>query len=559
MAQRTRGSHWTIAVAVAAALAVPGGASARLVRPARPAPQAQPQPQPQPQPQTQPQVRTPARNPAGAAKALAALARFANGQLGNSPYDKRLAAALGKLPGGRAIAKRIVSPYEGMSVADRGVVFVGEQDLDKLTIRPFDRARFDSSRTDKLKPAAGGATLPPDVLDPKSKTQYELVYRGMQVARTADADGTDEPVVFTSVFWPGPANDPYKQAARTLPESGTLGVVAGASSAASAAQVWSSPSWPGGWNSGIVLLSAVLEDNGDLAQRKDDLNLLIAFASSEASEDSNPDRMAVLRRELEDTLDLLHLANHTYWDSKAIQVRLVTAAEYDQLFLQAPKPSPFPHKLEMSHNPRGGDYTLYFDIPAPQLSYKTVVITVKQLEAIGSDRDKYENKLADFGLDVAINGNTLASVSRSVARDKNLFKSSWSVERKVLAGGNISLLLRLWDQDPAPASACTSSGGWPYSVCYAACGDGPPSCDYAPCPTYTGKCPSAQIDYDINPLEDVGNGGWGSYSVREIHAIYDLGSNTLSGDISGPAGTYTLSGTPGAANQARIVVEVSQK
>ena len=550
MAQRTRGSQWYIA-AMVAALTVPGGADARLVRPAPAARSAAHQ--------AQAQLRTAARNPPGAAKALAALARFANGQLGDSPYDKRLAAALGKLPGGRAIAKRIVSPYEGMSVADRGVIFVGEQELDKLTIRPFDRARFDSWRGDKLKPTASGATLPPDVLDPKTRSQYELVYRGMQVSKTADADGTDEPVVFTSVFWPGPADDPYKQVARTLPDSGTLGVVAGASSAASAGPVWSSPSWPGGWNSGIVLLSAVLEDNGDLAQRKEDLNLLIELASSEAAEDSSPDRMAVLKRELEDTLDLLHLANHTNWDSKAIQVRLVTPAEYDQMFLQAPKPSPFPHKLEVSHNPRGGDYTLYFDIPSPPLSFKTVVVTVKQLEALGAERDKYENKLADLGLDVAINGNTAASVSRSLARDKNSYKSSWSVERKVLAGGNVSLQLRLWDQDPAPAAACTASGGWPYSRCFAACGNDPPSCDEPPCPTYTGKCPPAQIDYDINPLEDVGSGGWSSYAVREIHAIYDLGSNTLSGDIHGPAGTYTLTGTPGAGNQARIVVEVSQK
>lgn len=551
MAQRTRGSQWCIAV-VAAVLAVPDGAAAQVAKPApaaRPAAGARPGVQ----------ARTAARNPPGAAKALAALARFANGQLGDSPYDKRLAAALGKLPGGRAIAKRIVSPYEGMSVADRGAIFIGEQELDKLTIRPFDRARFDTWRGDKLRPLASGVTLPPDLVDPKIKSQYELVYRGMQVTKTADDDGTDEPVVFTSVFWPGPANEPYKQTAKTLPDSGTLGVVAGASSAASAGQVWSSPSWPAGWNGGIVFLSAVLEDNGDLAQRKEDLSFLIEFAKSEAAEDGNPDRMAVLKRELEDTLDLLHLANHTYWDSKAIQVRLLTSAEYDQLFLQAPQPSPFPHKLEMSHNPRGGDYTLYFDIPSPQLSFKTVVVTVKQLEALGVDRDRFENKLADFGLDVAINGNSAASVSRSFAKDKNVYKTTWTVERKVLAGGNVDLQLRLWDQDPAPKAACLSSGGWPSATCYAACGEKAPPCDYGWCPTYTGPCPPAQIDYDINALEDVGSGGWGSYTMREIHAIYDLGSNTLSGDISGPAGSYTLTGTPGAGNQARIIVEVSQK
>lgn len=552
MAQRTRGPQWCV-VAVAAALAVPDGAAAQVGKPgpaARPGAQAQPAAPP----------RTAARNPPGAVKALAALARFANGQLGDSPYDRRLATALGKLPGGRAIAKRIVSPYEAMSVADRGAIFLGEQELDKLTIRPFDRGRFDTWR-DKLRAPTSAVVLPPDIADPKTRSQYELVYRGMQVGKTADADGTDEPVVFTSVFWPGPAEEPYRQAAKTLPESGTLGVVAGASSAASAGPVWSSPSWPGAWNSGIVVLSAVLEDNGDLVQRKEDLNFLIEFAKSEAAEDSNPDRMAVLKRELEDTLDLLHLANHTYWDSRAIQVRILSSAEYDQLCLQAPQASPFPHKLEMSHNPRGGDYTLYFDIPAPpQPSFKTVVVTVKQLEALGADRDRHENKLADFGIDLAINGNTPASVSRSFTRDKNLFKTSWTVERKVPAGSNVGLQLRLWDQDPAPKTACTSSGGWPYLECHAVCGEKDPGCSGDECPVYTGPCPPAQIDYDINVLEEINLGGpLGSFPMREIDAIYDLGSNTLSGGISGPAGTYTLTGTPGAGNQARIVVEVSQR
>lgn len=59
-------------------------------------------------------------------------------------------------------------------------------------------------------------------------------------------------------------------------------------------------------------MSAVLDD-GDLAQREEALSFLIEFAKSEAAEDSNPNRMAVLRREL-DAINLLHLADHTYWD-----------------------------------------------------------------------------------------------------------------------------------------------------------------------------------------------------------------------------------------------------
>ena len=130
------------------------------------------------------------------------------------------------------------------------------------------------------------------------------------------------------------------------------------------------------------------------------------------------------------------------------------------------------------------------------------------------------------------------------------------------AGSNVAISLRLWDRDPAPKTACTSQSGWPSAICQAYCADVPASCTPGQtnafhCPIYDGTCPDSQLDYDINALPD--GGGQGSHTRREIHAVFDLGSNTLSGDINGPAGTYTLTGTAGAGNQARIVVDISQK
>ena len=551
MTQRKRRSQgWALAVVVA--LGGPSEAGAQVAKPQAGA-------------AARPIVRVAARSPQGTAKSLAALARFANGQLGDSAQDKRIAAALARLPNARAVAQRIVAPYEGMSAAERGQVFVGVPELDKLTTRVFDRATLDKLRGPAVDAAgkANKTTLPPDPVDPKGKAEYELVYRGMKVSTGADADGTDEPVVFTAVFWPGNHSEPFHSATRTVPESGTLGVANGASSGASAGEVWTSPVWPGGWNSGIVFLSAVLEDNGDLAQRKEDINLLIALAQSEATEDSNPDRMLVLKRELEDALDLLHLAGRQHWDSRAVQVRLLTSAEYDQLYRQPAQASPFPHKLTMSHNPRGGDYTLYFDVPSPPVATRRVRVTVKQLEALGGERDGAENQQADFGLDVAIGGNSPASTVRTFAANKNLQKTSWTIERQVQAGANVTISLRLWDRDPPAQYACTSTLAWPQSVCSTYCAPTPVSCTPSMfngdhCPSYGGVCPDTEVEYDINPLPDVGDGTWFSQPQREIHAVYDLGRNTLSGDLRGPAGTYTLTGTPGVGNQARIVVEVSQ-
>ena len=71
------------------------------------------------------------------------------------------------------------------------------------------------------------------------------------------------------------------------------------------------------------------------------------------------------------------------------------------------------------------------------------------------------------------------------------------------------------------------------------------------CPAYAGQCPALQVEYDIHPQA--------SANRRSLQAVFDLGSNTLTGDIDGPAGAYTLTGTPGADDQARVVVEIKQR
>ncbi len=531
MAQRTRARRWGAATLVAM-LCVHAEAQAQPVEPGK---------------QASKSVRSAARDPEGSARSLATLARFANGQLGDSPYDRRVAAALARLGNARAIAKRIVGPYEALGEAERAQVFAGVAGLDKLTTRVHERVG--ASKREAAKPQAASKTvLAPDIA--RGKGNYGLLYRGMTVHKGADADGTDEPVVYTAVFWPGPAEEPYRSTVRTLPETGTLGVANGASSGASAGEVWSSSWWPSGTHSGVVLLSAVIEDNGDLAQRKEELGLLIAFARSQAAEDGDPDRMAVLRRELEDALELLHLADHQYWDSRAIQVRLIGGADYDKLTADAAVASPFPHRLTMSHNPRGGDYTLYFDVPTPQVTYRTVSVTVRQIEALGPDRDRRQNGLADFSVDAAMHGNTPAATSWIAPANKNLLKSPWTVERRFQAGSNVLIQLSLYDQDPPSELYCLD----PHCARY--CGD-KPAADRTG--AYTGLCAPQRYKYDINELPDVYNGSDDLAATRvDVTAVYDLGSNTLSGDIDGPAGTYTLTGTPGG-DQARVVVEISQK
>ncbi len=366
-------------------------------------------------------------------------------------------------------------------------------------------------------------------------------------------------------MWAGGADEPFPIASRYLPERGTLGVAHGASSGAGAGTVWSGTTWPSGWNSGVVMVSAVLEDHrGDLQKRQEELQVVLSLARSLATDNPDLDRMRALQGTLEDCFELLHLAGGSTWSAGAVQARLLTAADYDQLYTQTPHTTPFVHKLAVHHHPRGGDYSLYFDLPSPQVALKTVSVTVKQVEALGPERDRFENRQADFGLDLAIHGATPASISRTLLADRNLVKPGWTVERQVQAGSNVLLVVRLWDRDPPPKYACLAHAGWPHGVCDTYCADEPLRCtpgaqNAQHCPTYSGTCPAAEIDYDINVLPDHDLGNSQNRTNRELRAVFDLGSNTLSGDITGPPGTYTLTGTPGAANQARIVLEIAQK
>ena len=507
-------------------------------------------------------------NPPGTAKAVAALARFANGQLGQSAYDQRVAKVLGKTPAAKTTAKRLVQALEAMPVAQRAKVFPGTGKPESLTTQLFDSAQYQVSAAAKwgkaLQPAA--TVLAPDPYDPGDKPQYELVYSGMKCDKTADADASDETAVYLNVLSPGGNN--YLSNPSYLPAAGTTPASLGALSTANAGKAWSSVAWPGGWNSGIVIVTGVIEDNGDLEQRKQEIDLLVQFAISETDEDHDtPDRMEVLRRELDDALALLHLANPDRWSAKAVQVRKLTSAEYDALYVKPSTPSPVAHKLTAQHDPRGADYTLFFDIPPPNVSFKTVVVKIKEIEALGVDKDKAENKIADLGVVVSINANTGAEATRIFAANKNLVKPSWTIERDIQAGRSVSISLRVFDDDAPPSCGCTSAGGWPSSTCYTFCA-APAQKDqcqaffsgygYGGSPSYGGTCPRQQVQYDIHPLPNSGD-GWFYSEYETLGFSFDLATNKIAGDVSGSPGTFTVLGTDGAGNRARIVFEVGTK
>lgn len=544
---------WLVGGAVASALSLGAWYNA----------QAQGPTLPKPKPQVQPLGRL--TNPAGTAKAVAALARFANGQLGGSSYDQRVARTLGKLPGAQQTAKRIVAAVEKMPLAERTKKFPGVSKVDQLTTSPYDRvsqvSAYEKFR-DQL-PQVNATVLPPDPYDPKDKAAFELVYRGAQCNQAADGDGADEIVTYFNVIAAS-----GQSAAKFLPDAGTAAASPGALTTTGAGQVWSSSLWPGGWNTGIVIVTAVLEDNGDLAQRKQEIELLVQFGLSEAEEDNvTPDRAEVIRRELEDALALLHLANPDKWSAKAVAVKKLTSPEYDDLYLKPSTPTPAPYKLAFDHDPRGGSYTLYFDIPPPKSSFKTVFLRVKELEALGPDRDVRENKLADFGVNVSMNGNTGADASKTFAANKNLVTSQWSVERDFQSDRTVGFSVQAFDVDPAPECACTAgSGGWGYSTCYTFCASEAQkdSCKsvlqmYQNYPmTYAGQCAKSQTQYDIHPLPNSGT-GWFYTEYEKLYFTYDLVTNKLAGDIQGAPGTFTVVGTDGAGNKARIVLEVGTK
>lgn len=458
--------------------------------------------------------------PRGSDHALAMLAGFADGRAA-TPFEREYAAALARVPGARAHARRLVTRFTSLPPTDRAALFQGRTvDLRRVPL-PHEISTYEPP---VVTLNATVDTLPPEPAKLSSKT-YELSYSGFKCRKVADADANgDEVLVYANVLGRGASG--YQGAAFTPTLAPQTGVVAGAASTTGQGIAWSSAAWPAYApdKTGVLLVTALLQDDGEAAIDKQRLDLLIEAAKIFATTIQGDDRMAALKTALEYHVALLRMDDPARWTERAVQITAIDGAAYDALWKAQPTTvDGISRKLEVVHDTRGSDYSLYFGAPTAVASEPsmTVQVKVQRVEAIGTLKDK-ENGLADLSVVAGVQG---ASATRALPKDKNDVTASWTVKRTLFPQETyLGLQVREVDAPPKWHEWPTNFGygcGW----CAANPSDAPPyvqqSCHYE------GVCSAVSNTCDASPATNVSGSSWTPQMGFDIALKYDPASGEI--------------------------------
>ena len=490
--------------------------------------------------------------PAQTTMLLAALMRYANGQSDGSFFDRQLALRLKRLPHAKVTTKRLVSRVAAMPESTRKAL-LGPPGGNLVALRYAAPKTSPAARTPgRFQPAAGlaliGDTLPPEPADTSGITGYRLDYTGLWcVKRSIGAQPADKPVIFTTMITHPSGAAPFSYSYQSFPPSGSLsGVVSGTVSTANSGPAWQSSTFN---NAGNIFVSALLMDDGTLAQQKQDMEVLFATSEVFASTIPGEDRITPMQAGLTYTTGVLHLSNPQRWSLKAVQSRTLSVNDYVNYWDQAAKQTQgVPWKFQMKHDTQGSDYTVFYSLPTSATPRVVVRVTVLKIAATGSLNDD-ENGLADFDTNIGI-GNQLSGftvgyveVSHFFAQDQNEVSSSYWVSRQMRTGQAIPIKIELRERDAPPEYERFSSGILGLGCDY--CGSAPPEIREA-C-TYVGPCSPKESTCDINPKP----------GSNILYLSYDPATGAITGDVTGQKGqVFTSRGDAFRPGRAMIQFKI---
>lgn len=501
----------------------------------------------------------------GTAFAMAALARYANGVTDNSPFDRQVAAWLGRIRNSRATAKRLVSRFERLAAADRATHLPGVAGVGNLETRAFSPGEFAKianpyvANLGRLTALPSVLTLPPDQAQQTGPTSYAIDYSGLACATQAVAAG-DNVAVYTAGI-SHKKNQPYAIASKLLPSTGSIaGVKSGSTSTQAAGNAWSSATAP--WDvgdSGWLFVSALLRDEGDLVQQESDMSVLFGLAQAFAANVPGDDRIGALKQGLDYTAGVLHLSNPAKWSTNAIASRIVTPAEYGSWFNSSPQSqSGMPFRFQTAHDPGGSAYTLFFNTPnVPAPAATMVKVTVSRIAALGAVKDT-ENGKADFGIEVMIGAQ---SGNRAYPKDENVMTTAWTVERKMFGSGVVPIQIRVYELDAVPYTYFSGGGFLNSTWSCAYCGVAPPDqvSNVTNC-VPIGPCSPTFNVCDVSPKggaapDTCASGCTDAKPTTTLSFDVNLATGAITGDLTGKRGD-TLTSTGGASEPRRTAIDV---
>jgi hypothetical protein len=498
--------------------------------------------------------------PEGSAAVLALLADVAQ-QRGGSPLARDASVRLINIPRARQLAGELVAKYDALSTAQRAALFPRVADPAGIT---RGGNVFEKSGWKQPAPKLPGGVQLAESLPPESPADGEmkgtlLSFAGVKVHKPADLDKSDEVAVYAGLIEHavtyGQSSFPVVGRAVFPGQGAIAGLGAGATSKAGAGPLVNLP-----WGSygGYLLVTAVLEDDGGSATiDAERLDLLLEAAMILAPTFPAADKLANVETALSYSLALLRIDDPKRWTAKSVQVRRISWADYTSLYFGATQITDgVTWRLKTDHDTKGGSYTAYFDVPVAPPPRHDVTVQIRKVEALGSVKDSEPGGLADLGAVVSIRG---VVGERRFTPDGNVVVPMWSLSRAVLAGGDVDILIDVYEADVGASVKTWKDGGLLSSAC-SGCGD-MMAVASAGC-KFVGSCPPVRNVCDASPMLEV-DATCGQASckapVTRLSLRYDPATGGVTGDVAGTKGQVLVATGNAGPRQVRVTFSVSHK
>jgi hypothetical protein len=335
-------------------------------------------------------------------------------------------------------------------------------------------------------------------------------------------------------------------------------------SAAAAGPAWkdsrNAPDYQPG-DAGVLFISALLKDKGDLQAQKDDLAVLYNLAQTLAVHAAGSDRMTALSDAVNYSTGILHLSNPEKWSPDTVVTRLVSDEQYSKMYLTPPQTTAgIAWMFDSKHDTGGSDYEVFFRTPANTVQRPMVNVTILEAKAIGKDPGQADG-LPNFVGGVSIGaGSDTQTAKRRFAKHTATVAPAWVAQRAMLPAQQVTISISLSDLHAAPEFAYDRTGEQD-SYCAPAPRATDPSGQPLGLTYYEGPCLEFHSTYDINPAQ--AQGGVDTDPTRypeisptptsQISFVYDLKTGAISGDVKGKKGdVFTVSGNAPEPQRATL-------
>lgn len=451
------------------------------------------------------------------AMVLATLRRFADGAATRTPVDDAVARRLGRIPGAKAAAKRIVARIDALPPRIKAKAFAEHSTSEGVTGPLWTSAVAEGAGL-----VNGGLGITPATEMPSENPQFPSAFdvelTGVHASAATDADGSDELVVLTSFARVIGANA-YSIQTTELPSGGALeGLGAGTTSAQSTSV------YDVAGSTDAIAVTVAFEADGDTAAQRSEYHVMLGLAESLALNAEGAASLEDFAYGFDYTMGMLQLSDPADWPSGSLQRTILSGptALHQLWATPASNEHGIAWKFRHDHVLGGATYSVYFDVPSPAAAMPTIRVDVLGAASLdGVDAPDQD----DLRVVVEIAGHEL---TKNLAKDDDTPSVSWGVQRRVLAQPR-TIRIQLVDASPGPPVGFTTS---PMGV-PTICGGG-----YPPCPPI------------LTPLVLKGA------SDTALDLTFDPATGALSGDATAdPATPITFIGSGGKRGKVKVKVK----